>query len=180
MNKSTTLLLGVMLCITPPCYAKKVYKQTDAKGNTYYSDAPTDGATEIVLPPVQTFSEPVPTASANEPADEQKTPISYEVGIIEPTNEFTVPMGQETLDIKLFIKPELAPEDDIKIVLDDKNIESPLNELSMRLDNLERGTHVLKVVIVNKKDNKIIKEGESVTFHVQRQKLSTSHPKRSL
>lgn len=174
----------MVLLIAAPCYAKKVYKYTDPNGKTIYSDEPIEGAKEITLPKAQTYQS-IPLANPGvEPkkakADKKALP-EYRVVIIEPDNDFVVNMGITELEVKIFVEPELQEYHFIQLFMDDKPYMAPQTDTLFKLSDLHRGTHTLKAKIVDRKQkNKVLKESESISVHVQRPMLPAGHPGRAL
>ena len=93
----TRILLPGLVAIvlaTPSLAEGVIYKWTDADGVTHYSDVPRDGAEEIQLQPVQTFSAPetpVSSADADEETVDEEDELAYEsLAISSPIQEETI------------------------------------------------------------------------------------------
>lgn len=174
----------MVLLLAAPCYANKVYKYTDDSGKTIYSDAPIEGAKQITLPKAQTYkSVPLnnPGVAPKKAKTDQAALADYKVVIMEPDNDFVVTMGITEFNVNVFVEPELKEFHLIQLYMDDKPYMAPQPDTQFTLTDLNRGTHIIKAKIVDRKqNNKVLKESESISVHVQRPMLPAGHPGRAL
>ena len=71
----------ISLLIFTPVMADEIYKWADEDGQIHYSDVPKEGAAEVEIAPIQTFSAPsvtASTASSSNDADANETMVNYE------------------------------------------------------------------------------------------------------
>ena len=166
----TLIYILVMSLCSSPAFAEKVYKHTSPDGIVTYSDEPAEGSQEIVLPKPQTYSLPKSNRSFQKlPEESEETKkVSYSVKINSPSNEHTVTMGQDSLDVTVDVSPTLSEGHGIQLFLDSEPLGEPGVKTTFIITQLFRGTHQLQAKIIHTQSKKVIKESEPVTFYVQR------------
>ena len=172
MKDSTTkklipVLLGLRLAFGA---GAATYKWVDKEGRVHYSDKPVEGAERVDLPELPTYAAPVePTAQRNgrEPRRPDTGPAYTRFEFISPKSEqvFWDLVGK--LPVQLALEPGLRDGDRINIYLDGKLTgNSPTTSLGMTLEEVWRGSHSLKAVVVGP-DGAARITAESGTFHVK-------------
>ncbi len=148
-----------------------IYQWVDENGNTIMSDVPREGAKEIPLPEPQTYSPRKLKAASDEPPELFKPKEMFDktppkLKIIEPVNDSWLGNNQGNLQISVAITPGLRPGQILVMKLDGTEISRGiLNQL--KLQGLDRGSHVLTVEVQMKNSKKPIASSQS-TFYVRR------------
>ena len=165
MKKYCLAFCFVLATLTTQGQAQQIYKWTDSNGNIHFSDKPHEGAEEIALPKVQTFSAP----KISEPANASvPTPISDDetyksINIIQPEDQSTLRNTQGYVSILLNIKPTLKEGDRVQIVLDGAPVGEPQPATVFALQDIKRGSHTLSAQLVDKQGH-IIKTSTPITI----------------
>lgn len=153
MVKTGVALIGLML-FTQFVYAE-IYRWVDEAGNTQYSDQPHKNAEEVTLPGITSYtSTPVKstTTTNNEPVVKPERYKSFKIS--EPANESTIRENSGSVVVSIAIEPSLYRGDTVIYDIDGQVFK--LKSTSHGFTDMARGTHVLKVHIVNS-------QGEPVT-----------------
>ncbi len=162
------LLLGLLvfgMCIGAE--KEKVYRSTDAEGNVVYSDRPEPGAEEIERVDVQTIEAPK-TPPKQRSVEKLVPEYRYtEVAISSPKNDETIWNNAGDLTVTLLLVPNLNAGLGHRVALsmDGAQIGQPGTQLQYQLTGIERGTHVLKAVILDK-DGKQLAASGTTTVHL--------------
>ncbi len=161
--------LYILLLIALPA-AAKIYKYTDANGNTVYSDHSPDGvkAQSVELPPLNRVepqappTPPVPEAEARQPPGN-----AYEILELAglPADE-ALRANNGTFTVNVLIKPRLQSPHQLRLVLDDEPYGQPSNVPSLQLVNVDRGEHRLAVQVID--GQTVIQQSPPAVFTVQR------------
>jgi len=109
-----------------------------------------------------TFS--APRLPALEPPAKKPKLIHYEVTIIEPVNDTTI-IGNNEIKVSVSVSPSLPTSYKFRYQLGEQTLDS--NSDSVSLDNIIRGTHTLRVSVINS-EGKAVSAGASITFHMKR------------
>lgn len=168
------LAAGVMVS---PVDARKIYKWVLPDGTIAYADRPQEeGATELELPPLQTYSpSPVPAAGgSNQGRGEDQGEVPYEVvKVVSPSPDETIRDNSGTVSVRLELAPALQAGHSVEILLDGKVIGSGA-ATSASVTNVDRGSHTVSAVIKNAA-GKVVANAPAVTFHLkQASKLNPS------
>jgi len=163
-------LICLLLAFTLPAGAQ-IYKYTDAKGNTVFTNQPPEGqATETVeLPPTNTVEMPKPTEPTDSPAEDEKTEKTVTYSVLELTdipNDEALRANNGTFSAGVKIQPSLRPKHLLRLLLDGKPYGQPSNSTRLQLNNLARGEHSLAVEVLS--GDKSLQQSPTITFTVQR------------
>jgi len=154
----------------------QVYKSVGKDGSVIFSDQPTDGAVEVQVKELETVKSletpPLPDAPKIQ-AQQQK--IYADLKITSPENELAIRDNAGNLDVSVTIKPDLRSEHKLVLYLDG-NTYSTGNSPVFKLQNVDRGTHQLRVAVVDADGHQLI-DSKSVSFHMLR--FSAIKPKPS-
>lgn len=164
----TCLLLALIL----PANAA-IYKYTDAKGNTVYTNQPPEGAqTETVeLPPTNSVEMQAPTVPAVEDSSESQAPYSRLQLSDMPTDE-ALRANNGTFSVGVDIEPTLRPGHQLRLLLDGQPYGQASNVPRLQLTNIERGEHSLAVQVL--RGERTLQQSDAISFTVQR--VNTSSP----
>ncbi len=149
----------------------QVYKSTDADGNVTYSDQPDKSAKPVDLgstnsiPAVKT---PKPDTNQADASAKAEATVTYRsVRIVEPANDSSIPHGPGDFTVRVSSKPELAKNYALQLYMDGKAYGDTNTSGSFALTNIDRGTHKLKVNIINAA-GKSVKSSKTIKVHVFR------------
>lgn len=161
-------IAGLLSILMLPTWATNIYMSRDANGNVVFSDKPSANAQrhEVKeLPSMPAFQAPV---TSQEPAKQSEPSFSYtSLAIISPSNDFTLATGfAGSLEISGLLSPGLREGDTI-FLLDNNRVIKKGRQSSFFLQNLDRGEHVLQMVVRDKKGKNLI-SSNPVTIHVKR------------
>jgi len=170
MNRQNrTILLGFVALLLSLPVAAAVYMEKDAEGNTVFTDRPSsENAKPIKLTPPSIYKAPaIPTPSDSPSTDQNNDAQGYEfVTITHPADDSPIRENSGALEVNIDLIPALKPDHRFVLLLDG----IPATEgqgTTLRLQNIDRGTHTIQVQIVDDSNNVII-SSESVTFHMLR------------
>ncbi len=172
MNRQNrTILLGFAALLLSLSAAAAVYMEKDAEGNTVFTDRPSsENAKPIKLSPPSIYKAP---AIANVPADDHQATDQnndaqgYEfVTITHPADDSPIRENSGALEVNIDLIPALKPGHRFVLRMDGMPVTEG-QSTTLRLQNVDRGTHTIQVQIVDDSDNVII-SSESVTFHMLR------------
>ena len=171
MNRQNcTILLGFVTLLLSLPVAAAVYMEKDAEGNTVFTDRPSsENAKPIKLTPSSTYKAPtLPSAApSGQSTDQNSDAQGYEfVAITHPADDSPIRANNGELEINIDLTPALKPNHHFVLLMDGV----PATEgqsTTLRLQNVDRGTHAIQVQIVDDNGNIII-SSESVTFHMLR------------
>ena len=166
-NMNIKFLLFISLIIVPLAYAETVYKTVDAEGNIVFSDVPSEGAEEIKIKKAQAINPPKARSFKLSPAEDISKKFIYtKLAIASPENDSTIHGGEGNVNISVILEPKLQEGDVIVLSMDGKEMLSG-KAPQFLLENIDRGTHSISVVVKNEGD-KVLKRSAEVIFHVRR------------
>ena len=158
----------LLLALALPASAE-IYRYTDARGNTVYTNQPPQGvASESVqLAPTNTVATPKPTGSLQPPTD-AAVPAGYSrveiVGV--PDDAEAVRSNAGDLSVGVELQPALHDGDQLQLLLDGQPVAPAGAQTRFALRNLDRGTHSLQAVVL--REGAPLQSSASVSFTVQR------------
>lgn len=155
----------------------ELFKWKDADGNIIYSDQPPPNGNkeestldEKELPPlIETPALVVTPQSTGSNTNADVEDVYESIEIINPVNgEEAIRQNEGNIAIQVAVKPRLLTQagDLVVIYIDDKEVfRGP--GLSVKLENVDRGTHVINAEIISA-GGRTLKKAKSVTFTLQR------------
>jgi hypothetical protein len=171
MNKKTiTCSLIILLFYLPVSVnATKIFITIDEDGNRIFSDIPSKESRihkikEISTVPAIKVQRTTATAIDNKDVDTQYQQLT----IISPSNESTLTrdkLGNFVVSAQL--RPTLSDNDEAILLFNDKEI-SVGKQLNWRINNADRGTHNLQVIIRKKNTPQEKISSPKVTVFVKR------------
>ncbi|MFT5593889.1 MAG: hypothetical protein ACI8SR_002276 [Oceanicoccus sp.] len=145
-----TLFLFILL--TPFIASAQVYTWVNDEGIRVYGDEPPANASKAELPQLQEIKMPkmVQKQEEAETADVDGFKGYRVLEIISPKEDHMITAGDAgSTNIQLNIQPELQPEHEITLLLNGQSIKTAA-QLEFKLDSLNRGTHLVQVMIKHK------------------------------
>lgn len=168
-----SLILILSLC-APALADQKVYETVGPNGETTFSDTPSPGAKEMVVPPAPTYQAPpipmTPSPSGN-PSSQVSTGQSdayHLVKIVAPADHATVVNTAGTVAVTVLVEPPLkvGRGDRIQLTLDG-NPATEAASPNISLKGVDRGTHTLEAQVVDRVGATLM-ESAPVTFYLHR------------
>lgn len=166
----TLLMLGLLaLCV--PILAQSVYKTVDEDGNVTYSDEPPEGddnASEADLPKLnevprqQRHRQP----SRSQSREQQPEAPDYQLELLSPEPDTSVPPGQRNLTIAVRLAPGLARGHQLVYYQGDKRLTAS-RQSTYTIEEITRGTHQIRVTVEDENGQVITRAGP-VPIHVHR------------
>ena len=170
-------IIALLLLLLPPFAAQAgLYKYTDDKGETIYSDkAPFDGADEVKLPAIQVtpavkYTPKKKAETEDDNADSNKTVTRYKrFKITRPVGGAAMRNNAGQVDVKLALQPKLDVKAGHRIdfLLDGRVIKAASKLSTLTIKNMERGEHHLQARIKDKQ-GKILKSTATIKFTLHR------------
>lgn len=175
--KAWHVLLGFIVLVLSTSVCASIYRYKSNDGSVVYSDAPQQGATQVILPPLSHYSEPslpekTKTVNRDKPIEKMSTSQAYQsVTIINLKNNDTVRNNNTlALIVKAHVKPQLQKGDQALLLIDDKSMAKGsivASDLSFTLQGVNRGSHWVKVVIVNGTTQQLISSSKAIKVYFQ-------------
>jgi len=165
-------LLLLSLLITMTASAEVIYKWVDETGQVHYSDVPREGATEMTITPVQTFSLPgvAPQSSpAGEEDESAEDATRYEsVEIASPAMEETIWNTGGIITVAVNLQPGLRMGHQIRVFMDNQQVAVlPRMSSSAQLTDVARGSHQLYAEVVDENGKSLLTSSPSIFFYQQ-------------
>jgi len=166
-------IICLLLALTLPA-AAEIYKYTDAKGNTVYTNQPPEGqATEtLVLPPTNTVEMPKPAAPLGGPAIESEKQTAYRVlELTDLPDDGALRANNGSFSVGVKLEPSLQPGHRLRLLLDGRPYGQASTGLRLQLSNVDRGEHSLAVEVLRGEQS--IQQSTTLTFTVQRVNINS-------
>ena len=182
MMKSSLLLISLLLCFFASLSHAQttVYYWVDKEGKTYFSDTFAPGAEKIMVENKNLISiDPVnktqaTTQTLSEIDDlslDRKQEIKYQAKILFPQNDMALRSNNGTLDVYVSTIPGKNSTQRLQLFLDAQPLGSPQIPPTIRVFNVDRGTHQIQVQLVDETGNTLAKT-QIITVHLQRATLN--------
>ncbi len=160
-----TALLGFQI------EAENVFVELDDEGVPTFSDQRTPGAQEIEIPETMTFPgaaalqerKPAATTESTPPVDAKYKRLE----ITEPENGAAIRENSGALTLNVLIDPALKPGHKGELLMDGTVIQAVNGSGPIALTNVDRGTHLFLIRVVNKK-GKVISQSTGTTVSLLR------------
>jgi hypothetical protein len=151
--------------------AAVVYKWTDADGVVHFSDQPVPGAEKV-------YTSAAPsgfTVGSTGQPEAKPAAATPNTGFPYQALEITAPTAEQTfidepVPVHLNLEPALLPGHKIIWLLNGKALDQDPASTGFALNDLPRGTYVLRAKITNPQTQEF-QDSDSVTFYVQRPSL---------
>jgi hypothetical protein len=145
------ILCGVLCACCVFANATEIYKTKDKNGNWIYTDQPPSADSEQVkLPPINTLPPaqnhvPISNSTRDRAAAQDE---HYEVRIISPRENVTIPPGQRDLAIAVNLSRPLDPDHLLMFFINGELLEETRSS-SVLVQEVYRGAHTLVVEVVD-------------------------------
>jgi gamma-glutamyltranspeptidase len=152
----------------------EIYRIVDEDGKVTFTDnpphdVPTKEKVHLPTANIQPALKPAPAVKAVE----EETGRYQEIVILAPTQDTTIPPGQETMTVQVGLKPLLKAGHLIQLLLSGQPYGLPTATMSFRIDALIRGENTVQVQVIDT-EGRVIGLSNTTTIHVKRG--SALHP----
>ncbi|MEH6580515.1 MAG: DUF4124 domain-containing protein [Halioglobus sp.] len=173
-----TRILFAILMLIPITLSAEIYKTVDKNGNVTYTDQPpTAGKSteKVTLSPTNSAAPPPEIYRPAQPSKETEAEtMSYEIAIVEPATETTIPMGGGNFSVSASVSPSLAAGQTVQLLLDGEARGDPQLAPSWALTNVFRGAHDLTVSVLDA-DGKSLATSDSIRVYVMRPSINNKN-----
>jgi len=170
------LLCSLLLTLASADAAdSRIYRTVDEQGNVVFTDVPPkadDTSEQIVVEKPNTFDaqQAVPDADAwvvESPGGDEEALFSYDnLAVTSPSNDESVRENAGNVTIIATVKPQLRPGHVVRLMMDGSLVQEG-RKTTFPMTNVDRGTHVVKLAIVDD-EGRVLQESEDSTFHMLR------------
>ena len=177
------VLTALALAYSAADAGTRIYKTVDADGNIVFTDVPpldTSKSQEVKVGVSNTFENPQLGPGArqvwNGGQDGEQTPAETEFAyhqavIVAPVNDASLRENGGNVSVKTRISPNLRPGHKLRLLVDESPLGRLISASEFALTNVDRGSHTLRLQIVNQA-GAVIFDGPGSTFHLQRTSIS--------
>lgn len=141
----------LLLVLLAPLAVAEVYKTVDKDGRTIYTDKPTsDKAEKVELREINTVpgAQPLPESTPASSFDTRQAQLDYQIQIVSPRSDVTIPVGQRDLAIAASVNPPLRQDHLLVYFMNGELLEeTTLNNVIVK--DVPRGTHTLVVEAID-------------------------------
>ena len=148
--------LFALLMLMPLCgVADTIYRTTDARGNTAFTDTPPPDSSPSqqvdiphtnITPAPQALFIPVPDNSAGK---EQRETPAYSVSISAPPNETTIPAGPGNFSVSTIVSAELGVSERLQLFINGTPQGEPQRATTWELTNVFPGQQDLTAAVID-------------------------------
>jgi hypothetical protein len=167
-------MLLIALLVAMNSSAETIYRWVDETGQVHFSDVPREGAVEIVIAPVQTFSSPsaVRQSAPAIAGEDDQTGNYVLLEISSPAAEETIWNTGGLVTVAVNLEPGLKMGHQIVLYMDDQQVAVlPPMTSSVQLTDVVRGSHQLRAEVIDENGMTLI-SSPSATFYYQQTSVS--------
>lgn len=140
-----------------------VYKVTHPDGSVSYSDIPQENATKMFVEPVITVPAVTPI-KLNNTSNEKSAAHYLSLVITNPADGSAFNSGSGNVSVSTKIEPSLRAEDRVRFILNGREVQTQKSS-TLQLTNISRGTHQLRVQVLDAKNTPLISSSSEFTIH---------------
>ncbi len=150
---------------------KRIYRTVDEFGNVIFTDERVPGAIEVRVRESNTVPGTAP-ADLNAPIPDQEEDAPFvryrTLAVTSPGNEEAVRANNGDITISVNILP--APQDEhlIELLMDGGVVGEVDGTTGVSLQNVDRGEHVARLRVKDRRTGRVLQTGPSRTFYVLR------------
>lgn len=138
----------------------QIYRTVDEQGNVVFTDQPPTGsqAEEVQLRETNRVEAPATSTtdvSQTGDGDSEAQGTPYNIAIIAPENETTIPMGPGDFSVSAMVRPTLGGAHQLQLLLDGAPRGAPQKEASWALTNIDRGVHDISIAVIDREGNQV-------------------------
>lgn len=175
LNKNRIVIILTVFLFSVSLVAETVYKKTKPDGSVEFSDQASQDSEEVKVRKPTSFSPPS-LPRLNLPTKKLKPKYNYVILINQPANDTTI-VNKADVTVSITVQPGFAQYGhQIRYQLDEQSTLG--DSTSNTFKNVSRGTHNLKVTVVDR-DGDAVSPVASSTFHMKRffKKPTVAKPK---
>lgn len=158
------IIVASVFSLTGIATAATVYQSIGPSGQVRFSDTPSEGASPVTLPAVQTYQSTAVSESGRVTQAVKTAPVYRQVSIVCPNSGETVHNGTAGVAVQANANPALLKNHRYQLLLDNIPYKDAQQANSWTLANLNRGTHTLIVAIVDAKGNILMQSPKTVIY----------------
>ncbi|MGB5538911.1 MAG: DUF4124 domain-containing protein [Gammaproteobacteria bacterium] len=163
--------IACMLVMLAATAQAEVYKSINANGEVIYSDVPTQGAKQVEMPVLPTYTPtPLPVAPPPAPVATQSVVDAYNsFTLTKPGADEAIRSNAGIVNVSATLEPALQVDAGhrIQFFLDGKPEGKPVARLSASFRNVNRGTHTIAAAVLDENGESLI-NAVPVTVHILR------------
>lgn len=162
----TRIIFLYLICISPLFAAETGYRVVHPDGTVEFTDQPVEGAEQITLPELPTYSSP--DRGATLPPTEtkpEKKAVEYSIAITSPGAEETVFFDENGFTVSVQFSPALKEGQNVIVRLDGGEVARGTGT-SYTLKDVYRGSHMLSAAILDS-DGNTLGESSPITFYMR-------------
>lgn len=166
----TTCLTALTIGLPSVSFATDVYITIDENGNRIFSDTPSKESRTHKVKEISTIpSIKLPKKTTATPLDDADSPQVYQyIRITSPQADSHLNRGKlGNFVVTAQVSPALDEKDEAVLLLDGQELSSG-SQLSWQINNADRGSHQLQVIIRQKSNKQEKISSDSQSIHVQR------------
>jgi|GEM_PF-2866209 len=170
------IFLALLICLgmVSASAEEVIYQWTDTSGTVHFSDQFNEDASVVTLSELQTYPNKIELLSSSSAHNKEPTKAQYvSVSIVQPVDQEAIHNNQGIVVVKSSVKPKFLPNDSMQLFMDGKPADAPSSKLIWVLKNVDRGAHILKIVILDA-DQKVLMESKEITFYLHRPSVDAS------
>lgn len=173
-----------MLALTlgaAPALAQEVYRWVDENGVVHYSDRPIEGAEQVDMAPLQTYTDRTPRGPSSFYPDQPATAPLFEYSALnfvtpEPGGAVWATGGILTVVVEL--RPALRAVDRVQLEVDGMLVNSaPAGSNEIEVTGLNRGPHTLRAIVVDPQGRQLV-VSEPIEFNVLQSSINNPQRRR--
>jgi len=182
MDKKSTTKLLIRLCLagsallgsTSMTSAAEIYKTIDENGNVVFSDQPSKEAEKIEVQAPVTFDSSVLTRqyeNASKRIGSEEKPPSFKytrLEITSPANDTAIRDNAGNFEVSYVIEPPAQPGHTVQLMMDGKVHSKVRQSGTIKFENADRGTHVLRLRVIQNSNKKVLELGPVSTVSILR------------
>ena len=172
MLRSMKTIYLILLILLPFTAMSAVYKWVDAEGKVHYGDKPKTGAEKVKLKKPSEYKARIPKSTNPTVKSEATESDEYSLVIATPQPHETLRSNEGMVNVSITVNP--VPDSEIgakyRLYLDGVLAEGETPDLEFKLSGVNRGSHRLKVVMVDKLGKELAKTAE-ISFHLRKAAL---------
>ena len=151
---------------------KTVFKNVNEDGTTVFSDVASPGSTEIEVAEPTTFSAPVYTSPTGDyddiESENAEIGFNYQhLSIVSPQQDETIRDNAGNLVIETAIQPALRYNHSLLLQVDGTSYSDHEHGV-FHLTNVDRGTHQLRLQVIDTSDRSVRFESSTITVNLKR------------
>lgn len=164
LNKNRIVTILTIFLFSASLVAETVYKKTKPDGTVEFSDQASQDSEEVKVRKPTSFSPPS-LPRLNLPTKKLKPKYNYVVSVNQPANDTTI-VNKSDVTVSITVRPSFAQyAHQIRYQLDEQSVIG--RSTSKTFKNVSRGTHNLKVTVVDR-HGEAVSPVVSSTFHMKR------------